>query len=774
METTPRIATPRRLVPLLLGVPAAAAAAFLVTVALRREPPAPADAVRPAPAQEAAVGGAAPPPQKTVHQETAPQETAPQDQAAAAAPPAPPAGEAAPEPAPQRAETADPADGASAAAPAPVPPAPQAAEAAPALEEQRAAAAEPGVDLDGLRQTIELYRRGDLAGGDRARANLTDPASRTLSEWVAVRYGGPVGSERILAFIRQNPDWPVGTAIRRRAEDALLAERKAPAAVRAFFAERKPVGPAGKLALALALRAGGFETVATGLVREMWHTDAFGRAFEDRVLETFPDALAQVDHRDRMEMFLFKESWASALRAAANAGKDYVLLAKARQAVGESSGGAQKALDAVPAPLRYETSYLFAKAQFLRRNDKPVEAAHVVADVGRDPVVLVDGDEWWVERRLIARKLLDQGDAKAAYEVVRNHAAASTEKRIEAEFHAGWIALRFLDDPAAAARHFAEAARIAVTPISIARTAYWQGRAGEAAGQADAARRFYERAAGLGITWYGQLARTKLGLPETELRTVPASAGAAFDSLTVGQALRRLYQADLRDLAFALCADLAAGLTDAGQLDALGRLAGDNRDARALLTVGKTALQRGFPLDAHAYPTIGVPEFEPLDGSAEKAMVLTITRQESAFDAGAQSHRGARGLMQLMPATAQRTAKRFGVPFATDRLLDPSYNARLGAAHLGELMQDWKGSHLLTFAAYNAGGPNVSKWIRAYGDPRAPGVDLVDWIERIPFHETRNYVQRALESLQVYRARLAPRGSARAADAAAPTPALLP
>ena len=164
-----------------------------------------------------------------------------------------------------------------------------------------------------------------------------------------------------------------------------------------------------------------------------------------------------------------------------------------------------------------------------------------------------------------------------------------------------------------------------------------------------------------------------------------------------------------------------------------------------------------------------MPEFEPLDGSVEKAMVFTIARQESAFDPCAQSHRGARGLMQLMPATAERTAKRFGVPFTSDRLLDSSYNVRLGAAHLGELMQDWKGSHLLTFAAYNAGGPNVSKWIKAYGDPRTPGgdprtpgVDVVDWIERIPFHETRNYVQRALESLQVYRYRFGQRDGAAA------------
>src|SRR5207249_4099200 len=132
------------------------------------------------------------------------------------------------------------------------------------------------------------YRRGDLAGGDRAKASLTDPAARTASEWVAIRYGGFVGSERILAFMRDNPDWPIGTAIRRRAEEALLIERKPPAVVRAFFADRMPVSPAGKLALALALRADGFETVATGLVREMWRTDPFGREFEAKVLDNFP------------------------------------------------------------------------------------------------------------------------------------------------------------------------------------------------------------------------------------------------------------------------------------------------------------------------------------------------------------------------------------------------------------------------------------------------------------------------------------------------------
>src|SRR5829696_8352593 len=341
----------------------------------------------------------------------------------------------------------------------------------------------PDASYDTLRRAFELFRKGAMAGGDREKARLTDPAERSLSEWVAVRFGW-VGFERIAAFRRDHPDWPVMAPLDRRAEEALLVARKPAAVVRAFFAEHQPTSAAGKVALALALRSDGAEGEAAALVRDAWRNDAFGREFEAKILDLFPGVLSQVEHRDRMERFLFKEDWASALRAAGYASKDYVLLAKARIAVGEEAGNAQKAIDAVPPSLRYETSYLFAKAQHLRRKDKAEEAAKIVADVSRDPAILVDGDEWWVERRLIARKLLDKGDAKAAYAVARDHGAESTEKRIEADFHAGWIALRFLNEPATAAQHFAEAAKIAERPISVARTAYWQGRAAETAGAA--------------------------------------------------------------------------------------------------------------------------------------------------------------------------------------------------------------------------------------------------------------------------------------------------
>jgi soluble lytic murein transglycosylase len=427
--------------------------------------------------------------------------------------------------------------------------------------------------------------------------------------------------------------------------------------------------------------------------------------------------------------------------------------------MGVFQGGkkAEAAFAAVPASLRTDSSYIFSRALFLRRKEKLIEAVQVMAQAPRDPALLVDGDEWWSERKLIARKLLDKNEYKLAYDVTSHHGAESPAERIEAEFHAGWIALRFLHQADTAAKHFAEAGNIAVSPISVARAAYWQGRAAEAAGGEADAKRHYRRAAERPTTYYGQLARTKLGLP-LELRSpdrLDADGRRAFEAMTPVAALKLLQELGETELAISLYVDMAQTLSEPAQLDALGALAAEQNNPRAVLSVGKTAVQRGFPLDQHAYPTIGIPSFDPVADDVEPAMVYAIARQESAFNPRALSTAGARGLMQLMPATAKRTAQRFGLGFDLNRLIeDPVYNARIGSAHLSELMEDWKGSHILAFASYNAGGGNVSKWIKAYGDPRKPEVDLVDWIERIPFYETRNYVQRVMENLTVYRRRL--------------------
>ena len=611
---------------------------------------------------------------------------------------------------------------------------------------------EPTPASDALRRAIELYRMGETAAGDRLRAELVDPVERKIAEWVAARLG-PQGLERIAVFRRENPDWHLGTTLSQLAEEALAVSGKPATFVRNFFAQQQPITGEGKIALALALKADGAAVEASAMVRDVWRNHTFGSEVEAKILSQFPAVLTEVDHRERMERFLARESWTSALRVAGYVAEDYVALAKARIAVMREAGEAQTALGNVPASLHSNRSYLLARVQFLRRQDNLKDAVQVLASLKHnDRSLSADGDQWWSERRAIARKLLDRSDDLAAYAVVRDHNAELAEKRIDAEFHAGWIALRFLKHPATAAAHFANAARSATKPISVARVHYWQGRAAEALGAHSEARAFYEKAAGRSITYYGQLARAKLGLRPVELRSVEQN-GSRVPELTVGQIVSRLYDTGYRDIAYVLCADFAKSLTDAGELEALARVVAAKGDAQTLLAIGKTAVERGYALDSHAFPVLGVPIVDPVGKPAERAMIYAVARQESAFAPHVQSPAGARGLMQLMPETARRTAKRFSIEFEVGRLLDPAYNTQLGAAHLGELEEDWKGFPLLMFAAYNAGGRNVSNWIRSYGDPRSPGVDPVDWVERIPFSETRNYVQRVMEGWLVYRHR---------------------
>lgn len=610
------------------------------------------------------------------------------------------------------------------------------------------------IDLEPLRKAVEAYRRGRLEEGDAIARGIDDKAARGMLEWTALRsLANVVRFERIAEFLDAFPNYPGTLPFRRRAEAALISDRRAPKTVRAFFHGREPISPAGRVALARALAAEGNKDEALALVRRTWLKDHLGAGLEKLVLDNFGDKLTTADHRLRTERYLFAANGEAALRNAARVSPDYVALAKVRLASAKAKGPiAQKQIDAVPAALKKDISFAFLQAQQARRSGKNADAAKALAEVPRDPALLGDGDGWWEERRLIARKLLDEGDTKGAYAVASGHGAEDAAERIDAEWHAGWIALRFEKDAVRAARHFAEAARIAETPISVARAAYWQGRAADILGKSEEAKAFYARAAEHPVAYYGQLARAKLGLSELPVRRTTAAPLAHLPGF---KAARLLYAIEAPDLAAQLLTDLAQRLHDTAALEAIADIARERGDARTLLAIGKTALQRGFPLDEAAFPTFGVPEFPVVGDPMERAIVHAIARQESAFDPAAVSHAGALGLMQMMPATARETARRAKLPFELERLTrDPLYSAQMGAAHLNDLIAEWRGSYVLSFAAYNAGSGNVKKWIAAYGDPRLPEVDAVDWVERIPFSETRNYVQRVMENLQVYRQRL--------------------
>ena len=342
-----------------------------------------------------------------------------------------------------------------------------------------------------------------------------------------------------------------------------------------------------------------------------------------------------------------------------------------------------------------------------------------------------------------------------AYEVTNGAGAPTNDNyRAEQQFTAGWIALRFLHEPAAALAHFARIADGVVNPITLARSFYWQGRAAEALGRSQDAHAYYEAAARYPTAYYGQLARARLGLNEVTLHTLPEPP-ADLHALEVARAFEILYAIDAGDVVASMAADLADKASDAAALATLAEITRRHDDARATLLIGKTALGRGLPFEQYAFPNFGVPNFQQIGPEVERCVVLSIVRQESAFNPRVVSSANALGLMQVTPAAGRDTAKRFNVTFDQRRLMDDvAYNAQLGTAELGADISFYRGSYILAFVAYNAGRRRAAEWIEQYGDPRDPKVDPIDWIERIPISETRNYVQRIVENMQVYRARL--------------------
>ena len=611
----------------------------------------------------------------------------------------------------------------------------------------------PPADLKGLPAIVDAYRSGDLLRGDELAAALPDALARLTAEWVALRLQPRnAGFDRIQAFLDAHPDWAANGSLRRRDEEVLYTEKRNPETVLAFFTGHAPETVFGKIALARAHQTQGRNEAAALLIRNVWRFGELSLNLEASLRKDFPDALTKADHKFRSDRMFYKDQGAASLRFAAYGGADLVSLVKARETLSD------KVLNALPADLRKDPTLLFAKIQKLRRDGKVGEAAQTLFTAPRDLASLVSPDDWWTERRLIARKLLDAGDAATAYRVAAEHSAESAESRLEAEFHAGWIALRSLKDPAKAAAHFQTCAQIASSPLSQSRAAYWQGRTAEAAGEPDKAKSYFETAAKHSSTYYGQLARTRLGLTDLPVRMPEKIATGDERSETI-RAVELLESNDQKDLATTLAVDAARNLHDHAQIGALAQVFAASRNARASLLVGKLLGQRGFAVDEAAFPIFGIPLFEPLANSAPLQVVYAIARQESAFEVKAQSSAGAKGLMQMIVPTARRTAQHAGVPFDEGRLLnDAAFNAQLGAAHLGELLEETRGSLILTFAAYNAGGRRVKEWISAYGDPREPDVDPIDWVERIPFTETRNYVQRVVENLEMYRARFGQSG----------------
>ena len=486
-------------------------------------------------------------------------------------------------------------------------------------------------DKDTLETVIKLLRKHNPSEATQAEASISDPVARKLAEWLILRSDDNGASvERYRAFIEANPSWPSQTFLRRRLEAALWDDKREDSVAWSWFENESPQSAKGRFALAKAMLARGDRTNAERLVREAWRNDAMGEETESNALDMFGALLTAADHKARMDTLLYGSEQVAGMREAKRLGPGYVALAKARIAAAGKSPNLRALLESVPYELHGDIGYLFAKIQLLRREEKFAEAAQLMLSAPRDSARLYNVDEWWIERRLLARKMIDAGENRTAYLIARDSALPNRDiYKTEQEFTAGWIALRFLNDPSLAAQHFARIGVGSVNPTTLARAGYWQGRAAEAAGRVQEARTAFASAAEQSTSYYGQLARAKLGLPQLGLRQAPHSRAA--ERLEIVRAVQLLYELDEREIAVPVLADEGEN-GDPEALVGLGELAEHYADARGMLLIGKAALNRGLPFDHYAYPLNGIPQYRAIGPEVEHGVIFAIARQESAFN----------------------------------------------------------------------------------------------------------------------------------------------
>ena len=608
-------------------------------------------------------------------------------------------------------------------------------------------------DVGLFRQAIEDARRANVNGAREAIAGMTDPLARKTATWVLVDSAAEMlGFYDVDTARRELADWPHAAKRQAAAERLLESAGKTPQQVVDWFAGAEPTTAQGAMALASAYRGLGRTAEASALIKHWWRDKSFEAEPQRQMLARFGDVLTQDDHARRADILLYGNQGPAAREMIALLPADQQEAARARLALRSEARDANELLAALPPAIAQSPGVAFEHAAYLRRKGMDVLALAQASNFPHEVATPDQADRIWEERRHLVLAGLRVGDAQGAYAAAADSGLTSGPDAAAAEFDAGWIALTKLKQPQTAAKHFAALERIGTSPITEGRALYWEGRAAAARGDKAASHDFYLRAAKYDTTFYGMLAAEKLGMHLTlpPGPVITPKARAAFEAREPVQATRLLFDYGQRELfrVFALnLPDLLPTAEDQAQLIDLARGYGE---MDVSMKDGRAAAQRGFILPQRAYPVRNAPD----GGAAEPALVLAITRQESGFDPNVRSGAGARGMMQLMPGTASILARRIGISYSPAKLDEPDYNMRLGAVYLGQLVSQFSGSYVMAAAGYNAGPGRPTQWTALCGDPRGGTTDPVDFIECIPFSETRNYVMRVMENMEIYRARL--------------------
>lgn len=605
-----------------------------------------------------------------------------------------------------------------------------------------------------FRRALDLVASGNYTDAYQLAASLPDDLERRTAQWAAIYYGnGSIDYATVARFAADAPDFASDALYRTRLEQSLVSSNPSPQTVLQYFGAAAPQTAKGQILLAAAYEATGAHDKAVKLARSMWANDTLDADTEKLALQQVGKLLTRDDHWSRTVNLLMTDQTTAAARMLPRLSGAQKSLAVAGIAVIDDASNAGTLLGKVDPSLKKSAVFYFMAAQHARLSN---DFARALADLNAARGPLPAPAQWWYERRTLIRQLLLAGNAKSAFAAAASYTSGPEGRLVEARFHAGWIALAFLNDAKAAKPQFEKMIALSTLPDTVTQGNYWLGRTLLALGDIAGSKAAFEKAARYGTSYYGLLSRDALGLKGVTLRPMPAAAGsaAAFDAYDVVRGVKLLVANGHGDLAAPLLKNFAQALKDGGQLVLAARLA-QTIDAHYLaIEIADLAEQRGAPLDLFSYPMDALPPTMKL-ADIDRAAVYAIARQESKFRIDAVSRSGARGLMQLMPGTAKEMAAKMGLAYSPARLVsDGQYNALIGSTYLAGQLKTFDGSLALAAAGYNAGAGNAAKWVTAFGDPRASNVDPVVWVELIPFEETRRYVEHVLANYVIYRARL--------------------
>ena len=612
-------------------------------------------------------------------------------------------------------------------------------------------------DYDIAKKSIQAMEKSQWTTALKNSKNAKDKSIYNFIQWRhLLTTGNQATFYDYMTFIQNNKDYPRISRIKYLAEQKLSTDKISPKKIINWFGVDEPLSGYGMLVLGESFIQTGDNEKGIALIKRGWITAELSRASMKSLSKKYRKYLDSKDYINRADYLAWENKYWDLKRMLPYLPKDYQLLYTARQILMSKSYGVDQAIKNVPQKFKNDAGLNHDRLKWRRKRGRIDSSLEILSSIKNNKDYLVRPDKWWVERAIMSRALIYKNKYETAYKVASQHSLDKGSEFAEAEWLSGWIALSFLNDPILAVDHFNNFYQNVSYPISLARGAYWLGRSYEKIGDKRQSEDWYREATKYLTTYYGQLAFLKINPSQNfeleEQADVKDDYRKYFYNKELVKITHLLNELNKDKYTKNILRHLANDNIASGSEILAAELATNISRYDFAIQVSKLASYEKRFHNTFNYPIISVPQYVNGRKIPETAFILSLIRQESEFDMRANSHVGAQGLMQIMPYTAKLVAKQAKLPYSKSRLTsDPEYNINLGSHYIAGLILQYDGAYPFATAAYNAGPKRVKHWKKINKDPQKKQIDFVDWVELIPFKETRNYVQRVMENYNVYR-----------------------